>query len=197
MPHPNVCLALATLFAFLSTSARALAQETITLKNNLLPGHFTEHRVQRLVTRKIRKGKTEKLVYSRIGRWVQLNAQEPRAARVRVVQMFADGPAKVVSLFNGAERKTPPPADYYGLSKAGTRLHSLERGPSDSQPLLPKTTPVEDAVLKLMLDFAHWPKEAVVAGGKWERGIRERNFEGSQQFEFIELLRGKDETAAV
>ncbi|MBX3396800.1 MAG: HEAT repeat domain-containing protein [Phycisphaerae bacterium] len=177
----------------------AAAADRVTLKNNLLPGHFTQHRVVRTVHRKIRKDrKTEELIYRQSLDWTQLNANETSPGHVRVVHQIVDGPARVVSLFDGAAMVTPTPRPaYFGLSRGDIRLYSLERSAYESEVLVPKGGALDTAVLRVMLDFAYWPKHALTAGGKWERDVRDADFEGKQTMEFIELLKGKDETAAV
>lgn len=177
----------------------AAGSDRVTLKNNLLPGHFTQHRVVRTVHRKIKKDrKTEELIYRQSLNWTQLNANETSPGNLRVVHQVVDEPSKVVSLFDGAAMVTPTPKPaYFGLSRGDIRLYSLERSAYESPVLVPKGGALDTTVLKVMLDFAYWPKHALTAGGKWEREIRDADFEGKQSMEFIELLKGKDETAAV
>lgn len=198
MNRLSICIVL-TIILTVPVAVIAQGGERTTIRNNLLPGHFTEHRIQRVIHRKTKKDKkSEELVYSHLTDWVQLNVHEPRPGGVRVFQMVVDHPAKVVSLFKGAQRVTPTPSpDYFGLSRGNTRLHSLERSPTEAPALIPKCARAEAAVLRAMIDVAYWQRGQVETGGKWVRDVRESDFEGTQQFEFTELLRAKDETAAV
>lgn len=179
-------------------TAAARADDRTTIKNNLLPGHFTEHRLTRTIHRTIQKKKKETLVSRQATDWVQLNLNEPKPGGVRCFQMVVDQPAKVVSLREGGKKVSPtPPPQYYGLSRGNVRLHSLERGPRDSEVLLPKCSAIEQCVMRVLVDFAHWPDHSVAPGQKWERDIRDGSFEGTQTVEFVELLQGKDGTALV
>lgn len=192
--HPKLSL-LVTAVLCAGISA-ADADDRTTIKNNLLPGHLTQHRVTRTVLRTVKKQKVEKLVWKQPSDWVQLNVHEPRPGGVRIFQMFVDYPAQVTSLHEGDEKVTPtPPPAYFGLSRGNVRLYSLERSPRESPALIPKCSPMEQAVMRTILDFAYWPDHAVAPGQKWERTIRESDFEGTQTFEFVELIRAKDETA--
>ncbi|MCG8406299.1 MAG: HEAT repeat domain-containing protein [Phycisphaerales bacterium] len=174
-----------------------LANE-MTFKNNLLPGCLTIHKISRLIQRKVpRKDFKEELSYTQTARWVQCNLGERKPGAVTVYQMMVDQPAKVRSLFRGAKKIKPPPsAEHFNLSKGSARLHSVTKGPRDAPYQVPLTNPLERAVLRVMLDFAHWPKKKIQAGHTWDQKIDDRIFKGTQKFEFVDFDKVKGEVVA-
>lgn len=195
-PRPQ-CSILLALGLFIPQAASA--GDKTAIKNNLIPGHFTQHRISRVIHRKVQKqGAVEELIYRQSGDWVQLNVNEPKPGGVRSFQMMVDRPAKVVSLFDGPRKVSPtPPPEYFGLSRGNTRLHTLERKPREAPVLLPLCDPAESAVLATLLDFAYWKPSAVSPGEKWAHDVNSPDFKGSQEMEYIELLKARDETALV
>ncbi|MFQ5430187.1 MAG: HEAT repeat domain-containing protein [Phycisphaerae bacterium] len=179
--------------------AAAVAADGMTFKNNLLPGHFTVHRIVRTVHRTVpRKDYVEKLTSVQVAEWVQCNLGESRPGSVTVYQMMADGPARVTSLFKGAEKvNTLPPARAFNLSKRSARLYSATKEPRDAPYQVPLCDPAEQAVLRAMLDVAHWPRKKIKPNHAWERDIDDGGFKGTQRFEFLGLDRVKDNVIGV
>lgn len=190
-------IALLTLVAF-ALPLPASAADHMTFKNNLLPGHLSIHRVSRMTRRKARrKDFVEKLSYAQTAEWVQCNLSDSQSAGVQLYQMMVDQPARVISLFHDAKRIRPAPgAERFNLSKGSTRLHSIATSFRDAPYQVPLCDPAEQAVLRAMLDFAHWPKKKVNAGHRWVRAFEGGGFSGTQTFEFVDLVRIKGEVAA-
>jgi len=174
------------------------AADHMTFKNNLLPGHLTVHRVSRLTHRQARrKDYVEKLSYAQAADWVQCNLSDSLSAGVQLYQMMVDRPARVINLFHDGQRVSPTPAaERFNLSKRSTRLYSMATSSRDAPGQVPLCDPAERAVLRAMLDFAHWPRNKVNAGHKWERSFEGDGFAGKQTFEFVDLVRVKGEVAA-
>ena len=195
---PPMLIAWPVLTASVFVSTPAAATDQMTFKNNLLPGHLTVHKISRLIHRKApRKGHTEKLSYAQVAEWVQCNLDEPKPGSVTVYQMMVDRPAKVLSVFHGAKKIRPtPPPERFNLSKGSTRLYSVTKGPRDAPYQVPICDPAEQAVLRVMLDFAHWPRKKIDAGHRWERDISDGGFKGTQTLEFVDLVRVKKQVAA-
>lgn len=179
-------------------SSVAHAADGMTFKNNLLPGFLTIHEISRVIHRNVqRKNYKEALSYSQVARWVQCNLGEPKPGAVTVYQMMYDRPAEVVSLFHGSKKIKPsPPAEHFNLPIGSARLHSVTKGPRDAPYQVPLGDPVERAVLRVMLDYAHWPKKKIQPGYHWELDINDGVFEGTQKFEFVDLGRIKKNVVA-
>lgn len=186
------------LAALLGPAPAAQAGSETTFKNNLLPGHLTIHRLHRETTRKAkRKGYTEKLVYTQTAEWTQCNLDEGAPNRMTVYQLMVDGPARVRSLKRGKDRVRPAPqADAFGLAQPSTRLTSEIKTPRDAPVQVPNCLPVEKAVLRLLLDVAHWPAKAIPPGHRWERPIDDAQFRGTQSFQFVDIERGREGSVA-
>lgn len=176
----------------------ASADDTMTFRNNLLPGNMSVHQILRVTNRTVqRTDYVEKLSYAQVARWVQCNLAEAKPGHATTYQMMTDDRAKVVSLFHGAKSITPlPSASAFNLSKGSTRLHSVTRTPRDNPHQAPLCDEAQAAVLRAMLDIAHWPRKKVEAGGKWEQDVRDGGFEGTQRFEFVDLVRIKENVVA-
>jgi hypothetical protein len=189
-------LAAAILLAAQPGDARA--DDKMTFRNNLLPGHLSAHNILRVTRRTVqRKDHVEKLSYAQVARWVQCNLAESKPGHATTYQMMVDQRARVVSLFHGAKSIKPlPSAASFNLSKSSTRLHSVTRSPRDNPYQVPLCDEAQRAVLRAMLDVAHWPREKAEAGRKWERDIRDGGFEGTQRFEFLDLVRIKGNVVA-
>ncbi len=181
---------------------RANAQDPkpqrMTFKNNLLSGHVTTHRLKRVVTRKSqRKDYVETLRYKQRTFWLQCNISEETPGRVMQYQMMVDAPAEVLHVKHGKKRVKPtPPSSDFNLSRGSTRLHSTNKTPRDAPAQVPLTDPVEKVVLNVLLDFAHWPPSRVEAGHRWERPVQFPGFEGTQTFEFVDLVEIDGQVAA-
>ncbi len=169
----------------------ANAADRITFKNNLLPGHLSVHQMLRVTHRTVQRADhVEKLSYAQIARWVQCNLAEAKPGHVTTYQMMTDQRARVVSLFKGAESIKPlPSARTFNLSKSSTRLHSVTRGARDNPHQVPLCDDAQQAVLRAMLDVAHWPSGKSEVGRRWERDIRGGGFEGTQAFELVDFVR--------
>jgi hypothetical protein len=176
-------------FVFPSSAAGG-APARMTFRNNLLLGHLTVHRVSRVIRRKApRKQHVERLKYRQRARWVQCNLDEPKPGNVLVYQMMDDEPAKVLSVSHGRKKVRPtPPASDFNLPQGSTRLHSAYTAPRDGPVQVPLTEPVQRAVLQALLDFAHWPRQRVEAGARWQRDISGGGIRGTQTFEFVDLV---------
>jgi hypothetical protein len=183
---------LATLLVLPQTHATAAPPQSMQFRNNLLPGHLTIHRITRTVTRKAkRKSLTERLTYGQQTRWVQCNIGEPKPGSVMCYQMIVDQPPKVESLKRGKKPVEPAPkAADFGLVQPTPALCSAYRTPQDSPPQVPMTDPAQRAVLSVLLDYAHWPKNKIDAGHKWERDLHGGGITGKQTFEFIDMEEG-------
>lgn len=172
--------------------------DRMTFKNNLLPGHLTRHSVVRTTTRTSQRRKhVEKLEYRQEADLLQCNIEEPRPANAMAYQMIVDRPAEVVRVLHDKKKVHPtPPAEDFSLTGGSTRLQSVNITPRDAPAQVPLSDPVERAVLTALLDFAHWPAQRVEAGHRWQRDVDADGFSGTQTFEFVDLLKLKDDTAA-
>lgn len=169
----------------------ACAGSTMTFRNNMLPGHLTQHRIIRTTRRTApRRDRVETLVWEQRGRLVQCNIDEPTPGSVMIYQMMADGPAKVLKLFHDDKPVEPAPAaGLYNLPQPSTRLHSATMTARDAPVQPPLADPVSRVILHMLLDFAHWPVKKIEAGHRWERPLKLDEFEGTQRFEFVDLVR--------
>lgn len=182
----------------------ALAGDTMTFKNNLLPGHLTVHRITRTTRRKApRRDFVEKLTYRQTADWVRCNLAESKPGSVTVYQMMTDRAAKVRGLRHGKKKIKPlPPPDHFNLSGGSTRLHSANLTPRDAPYQVPLCDAAERAALRSLFDFAHWPRGKIDASHRWERDVDGGGFKGTQTLEFVDLVRfdhdtiGKGEIAA-
>lgn len=170
----------------------------MTFKNNLVPGHQTRHRITRTVERTTKRGKKlDSLTYEQQATLTQCNIDESQPGNVMLYQMLVDRPAKVIAAFRNREKLAPtPPAERYNLPKGSTRLHSANRTPRDGPAQVPLVDPVQQAILFALLDVTHWPAKQVDAGHRWERPIAAEGFEGTQTFEFVDLVRENGEVSA-
>ncbi len=179
-----------------------LAQPTgdrITLRNNLLPGHLTRHRITRVTTRTSQRRKhVETLEYRQEAEWLRCNIEEPRPASAMAYLMIVDRPAEVVRVLRDKKTVRPkPPAEDFNLPGGSTRLQSVNITPRDAPAQLPLANPVEKALLTALLDVAHWPPQRIEAARRWQRNLETGGFSGVQTFEFVDLLKLKtDDTAA-
>jgi hypothetical protein len=207
--NPRVLLTLSAILALFlpNTPANAEPPARIDFKNNILPGYWTRHVIIRTTERsrnlpdppgrRSQVADIEKLQYEQKAEWTQCNIEDPLPAAVMLYQMMVDDPARVVSLSRrGKKIKPSPKPDDLNLSKGSTRLVSAKRTPRDSPVQTPLVEQPEQCILELLLDFVHWPTKSIVAGHKWERDISTDVFEGKQQFEFVDLQKGDDETIA-
>ncbi|MFH1417229.1 MAG: HEAT repeat domain-containing protein [Planctomycetota bacterium] len=181
---------------------RAHAQDAkpqrMTFKNNLLSGRVTTHRIKRVITRQSqRKDYVETLRYRQRAFWLQCNISEETPGRVMQYQMMVDAPAEVLYVKHGKKRvkPAPPPSDF-SLSKGSTRLHSTNKTPCDAPAQVPLTDPAEKVVLQALLDFTHWQPTRIEAGHRWERNIEYPGFNGTQTFEFVDLVEIEGQVAA-
>jgi hypothetical protein len=174
------------------------APPRMTFRNNLLPGHLTRHHLTRTTRRITQKPEfKETFVYRQQGELTQVNIEEAQPGNVLVYQMIDDGPAKAVSLFRGAERiKKIPNATKLNLPKGSTRLHSATRTARDAPAQVPLSDSAQRVVMEALLDFAHWPREKLDAGHRWERTLNLDGFEGKQTFEFVDLVRVREDVTA-
>ncbi len=188
--------------SFISTAVflplPARAGDDTRFKNNLLPGHLTVHRIQRETTRKAkRKDHTEKLVYAQTAEWTQCNLQENTPNRMTVYQLMVDGAPRVRSLRRGSKKIRPlPDAADFGLEGPSTRLVSEIKTPRDAPFQVPNSLPVEKAILRVLLDYAHWPAKSLSPGATWQRSIDDGHFYGTQSFQFVDVERGNTGTVA-
>ncbi len=191
-------LMLVLVFLFVPAAGPDRAADVMRFKNNLLPGHLTVHTVARLTHRTApRKDFTEKLSYVQAGEFVQCNLEEPAGGAAGAYQMMVDRSAKVVGYFRGAESVKPlPPARQFDLPKASVRLYKQTVQSYDAPVLVPRGDAAEQAILRAALDFAHWPKDRIKAGHRWQRDISDGGFRGTQTFEFAGLERVKDQVVA-
>jgi HEAT repeat protein len=174
------------------------ALQQMQFKNNVLPGHLTEHRIRREVTRTVKRAKhTEKLRYRQDARWVQCNAEDPRPASVIVYQMIVESPAIVLSVHHGKKAtKELPSAAQLNLPKPTTRLVSESRTSTDSVVSAGLGDAAQRVILQTLLDSCHWPNKKLDAGHRWERTFKTAGFEGTQTFEFVDLVAFNKVTAA-
>ncbi|MCZ6815568.1 MAG: HEAT repeat domain-containing protein [Planctomycetota bacterium] len=185
-------LGIALFLAVCLMSARAESAERMTFRNNLIPGHMTKHRISRVIRRTTRLPTHQETVsYSRRSEWVQCNVDEDKPGNVKVFQMMADRPPKVLRVYHGKELIKPTPdASRYNLISGSPSLYSAMRTPRDATvEVLPITEPPEQAVLAAMLDIAHWPRKRIDVGHRWQRSVDYAGFSGTQTFEFKELGR--------
>ena len=191
-------LALATMLWSPSALPAGAPPQSMTFRNNLLPGHLTVHRLTRTVSRQAkRKDYTERLTYAQQARWVQCNIGAPKPGSVMTYQMIVDEPAKVSSVKRGKKQVEPTPsAADFGITQGTPALYSVYRTPQDSPRQVPITDAAQRAVLSALLDFAHWPKKKIDAGHKWERDLRGNGIAGKQTFEFVDLEEGKEGAVA-
>ncbi len=197
MPRRNV-LIFTCVFIHASAVGPARAADVMRFKNNTLPGHLTVHTVARLTHRKApRQDFMEKLSYVQAGEYTQCNLDEPAPAAAGAYQMMVDLSAKVVGYFRGAESVKPlPPARQFDLPRGSVRLHKQTVQSYDAPTLIPHGDAAEQAILRAALDFAHWPKDRIKAGHRWQRDISDGGFRGTQTFEFAGLERVKDQVVA-
>ncbi len=174
----------------LAEAASADPASSMSFKNNLIPGHFTAHRLDRTIRRKSnRLDHVETLTYEQEATLTQCNIDESTPGKTMVYQMIVDEPARPIALFHDAKRIQPTPdASRFSLSKESTRLHSASKTARDAPVQVPLCDPAERAVLAVLLDFAHWPVKKIDAGHRWQRQVELEGFEGSQTFEFIDLV---------
>jgi HEAT repeat protein len=182
----------------MTTSAHAQPSQKMAFKNNLLPGHLTQHLITRVVQRTCKRKKhVETLEYRQQAVWLQCNIDESRPGSVMLYQMMADQSAEVVRVLRGKKKVEPtPPADNFNLAGGSTRLQSANATPRDAPIQVPLTEPVERAVLQALLDFAHWPAKSIEAGHRWQRDLDFGGFTGTQTFEFADLVKMNNETAS-
>lgn len=172
--------------------AHAEPEGRMTFRNNLIPGHMTRHRIDRVIRRTTKTPNLETtVIYARRSNWVQCNVDEDKPGNVKVFQMMADKPPKVLRAYHGKEQVKPTPdAADYNLISGSPSLYSTTKTPRDVPvEVLPITEPAEQAVLAAMLDFAHWPRKHVDVGHRWQRNIDPVGFSGTQTLEFKELGR--------
>lgn len=184
----------------MGTSSPAWAEPGghMTFRNNLLPGHLTMHQISRTITRKAnRRDHVERLRYRQEARWVQCNINEPKPGNVMVYQMMVDHAPKVLSVRHDKKEIEPtPPTSSLVLPKGSTRLHSAYKTPRDGPVQIPMTDPAQCAVLHALLDFAHWPKEQIDAGHRWERDLYANGIAGTQTYEFVDVAEIKGDAVA-
>ena len=186
------------MLAWVLSAVGAHAPQQMLFKNNVLPGHLTEHRVRRDVTRTVRRTRhVEKLRYRQDARWLQCNIEDPRPASVIVYQMLVESPAKILSVHHGKKpAKELPTPEQLNLPKPTTRLVSESRTASDAIVHVGLGDPAQRVILQAAMDVCHWPAKKLDAGHKWERMLKLSGFEGTQTFEFVDLVPFKDATAA-
>lgn len=185
-------LGLVLLLVACPMSARAEPTGRMTFRNNLIPGHMTKHNIDRVMRRTTKLPTHEETVsYARRSEWVQCNVDEDKPGNVKVYQMMADRPPKVLSAYQGKERVKPTPdVARYNLISGSPSLYSAIRTPRDATvEVLPITEPAEQAVLAGLLDVAHWPRKSIEVGHRWQRNVDYAGFTGTQTFEFKELGR--------
>ncbi|MFQ5412673.1 MAG: hypothetical protein ACE5EC_10260, partial [Phycisphaerae bacterium] len=172
------------------------AGDTMTFKNNLLLGHLTVHRITRTTRRKApRRDFVEKLTYRQTADWVRCNLDEGKPGSVTVYQMMVDRPARVRGLRHGKKKVKPlPRPDQFNLAGGSTRLHSATLTPRDAPYQVPLCDAAERAILRTLLDFAHWPRGKIAASHRWERDLDGGGFKGTQALEFVDLVRFDHDT---
>jgi hypothetical protein len=180
------------------SAAEAQPRQKMSFKNNLLPGHLTLHRITRDILRTSKRRKyTERLEYRQQADWLQCNIDESKPGSVVLYQMMDDCPAEVVGVRHGKKKVEPtPPAENFNLAAGSTRLQSATVTPRDGPFQAPLTDPVERTVLQTLLDFAHWPAKSIEEGHRWQRDIDTGGFVGTQTFEFVDMVKENNETAA-
>lgn len=197
MRPPALCL-LALGLAACPAPLRGEPGDAMTFKNNLLPGQLTEHRLTRVIRRAVQKDKiSETLVYRQAAAWLRCNIDEAKPGSMMLYQMMVDQPPKVVSVTRGGRKVAPTPAaSRFNLPKGSTRLHSATVTARDAPVQAPMVDPVQHGIIMALLDFAHWPAGSVSAGHRWERDFSCEGFEGTQTFEFVDLVKVGDQMAA-
>lgn len=180
-------------------AAPAAGADHVRLRNNLIPGFRTEHRISRLIRRTSQQQDyLQTATYSRRSDWIRCNVDESQPGRVKVFHMMVDTPPKVLRVFHDDERVRPTPdATEFSLLSGSPSLRSAVITPRDAPlEVLPITEAAERAVLAALLDFAHWPAKRVDAGHRWQRDINIEGFSGTQTFEFVDLAKLDGQVAA-
>lgn len=169
----------------------AEAAQRMNFRNNLLPGHLTQHKLLRTTRRTIEKPEhVETLIWQQQGKLTQCNISEPKPGSVMMYQMIADQQAKVLKLFRGDQLISPTPAAaLFNLPQPSTRLHSVTMTARDAPAHVPLADRVNRTILHMLMDFAHWPQKQIPVGHRWERRLKLDDFEGTQRMEFVELTK--------
>lgn len=200
MPSSKSVVALFALAAGAGPSpGHAQPPSKMTFRNNLVPGHLTKHRLERVIRRTSKRpSHIETLTYTKRSDWVQCNIDESRPGQVKVYQMMTDRATKVNRVFHDDKRVKPTPeAAYFNLLRGSTSLQDTIKTPRDASiERVPHTEKPEQAVLGAMLDFAHWPKKRVDAGHTWQRAVDVPGFSGSQTLVFVGLGKLDDRITA-
>lgn len=185
-------------FCGLTADSTAEPAQRMSFRNNLLPGQLTTHVITRTTRRKTKKPEyTETLVYSQEARLIQCNIDESKPGSVMVYQMAEDRPAQVKHLYRGKkEIKPAPSAAMFNLPSPSTRLQSATLTARDAPLQVPLSDPANRVIMQMVMDFAHWPVEKLEAGHRWERTLKLDNFEGTQTFEFVDLVKINDDVNA-
>lgn len=180
----------AAVFAAVAGAVDAAPPPAVTLRNNLVPGQTTQHKIAVTIRRTgLRDRVSETLVYSRRSDWVRCNVDESKPGQVKIYQMIADAPVAVLKFYEDGKPVTPTPtASRFSLVDGSTALYDGVITPTDGPCLAPHAGPAEQTVLRALLDITHWPAKRVEPGGRWERDLREDGFQGTQTFTYRDLV---------